>query len=157
MPSPLPENILSQAEKLCQQRQVRLTPLRYQVLNLMAKHNSTISAYDLLDLLRVIEPHAKPPTVYRALDFLLEQGFIHKLESNNTYIVCHHFEEPGHTAVMLICYHCGIVSEQEATGVEAILQMLSQEANFSLRHYVIEAHGYCSNCCDPEQKDLKKS
>ncbi len=49
-----------------------------------------ISAYDLLDLLREIEPQAKPPTVYRGLEFLMEQGFIHKIESTNSYVVCHH-------------------------------------------------------------------
>ncbi len=146
----LPEQILSQAEKLCQQRNVRLTPQRLEVLRLMTEQNSAISAYDLLDLLRVSEPQAKPPTVYRALDFLLEQGFIHRVESNNSYVVCHHFEEAQHSSAMLICDRCGVVNEQHAEGVEEILQALARNTGFALRHNVIEAHGLCTGCREVE-------
>jgi Fe2+ or Zn2+ uptake regulation protein len=66
------KELLAQAEKLCAQRNVRLTPQRLEVLRLMSLQQGAISAYDLLDLLRESEPQAKPPTVYRALDFLLE-------------------------------------------------------------------------------------
>ncbi|MGD8107573.1 zinc uptake transcriptional repressor Zur [Pantoea sp. FN0302] len=144
------QQILSQAEKICLQRNVRLTPQRLEVLRLMAEQNTAISAYDLLDLLRASEPQAKPPTIYRALDFLLEQGFIHRVESNNSYVVCHHFEEPRHTSAMLICDRCGTVSEQHAQGVETVLQLLSQQSGFSLRNSVIEAHGLCAGCKDVE-------
>ena len=144
------QQILSQAEKICLQRNVRLTPQRLEVLRLMAEQNTAISAYDLLDLLRVSEPQAKPPTIYRALDFLLEQGFIHRVESNNSYVVCHHFEEPQHTSAMLICDRCGTVSEQHAQGVETVLQLLSEQSGFSLRNSVIEAHGLCAGCKDVE-------
>ena len=75
------QELLAQAEKICAQRNVRLTPQRLEVLRLMSLQDGAISAYDLLDLLREAEPQAKPPTVYRALDFLLEQGFVHKVES----------------------------------------------------------------------------
>lgn len=72
------QELLAQAEKLCAQRNVRLTPQRLEVLRLMSLQEGAISAYDLLDLLRETEPQAKPPTVYRALDFLLEQGLCTK-------------------------------------------------------------------------------
>ena len=75
------QEMLAHAEKLCAQRGVRLTPQRLEVLRLMSLQQGAISAYDLLDLLRDKEPQAKPPTVYRALEFLLEQGFVHKVES----------------------------------------------------------------------------
>ncbi|QKJ88923.1 Zinc uptake transcriptional repressor [Paramixta manurensis] len=145
-----PEQILLQAEKLCQQRNVRLTPQRLEVLRLMSEQNGAISAYDLLDLLRVSEPQAKPPTVYRALDFLLEQGFIHRVESNNSYVMCLHFDEPQHTSAMLICDRCGSVDERHAEGVEKILQSLAGQSGFALRHSVIEAHGLCVSCSDVE-------
>ncbi|SPP31852.1 Zinc uptake regulation protein [Arsenophonus endosymbiont of Aleurodicus floccissimus] len=103
------EKILSQAKKICQARNVRLTPQREEVLRLIAAQPCSISAYDLLDLLRISEPQAKPPTIYRGLEFLLEQGFIHKIESTNSYVICHHFEDPKHTSVMLICDSCGSV------------------------------------------------
>ncbi|WP_123332173.1 zinc uptake transcriptional repressor Zur [Erwinia sp. JUb26] len=144
------ERILSQAEVICQQRSVRLTPQRMEVLRLMTEHNASISAYDLLDLLRASEPQAKPPTIYRALDFLLEQGFIHRVESTNSYVVCHHFEEPSHTSAMLICDRCGSVAEQHADGVEEILKKLAQKTGFTLAHSVIEAHGFCQRCSEVE-------
>lgn len=144
------EKILSQAEVICQQRSVRLTPQRLEVLRLMTEHNRAISAYDLLDLLRVSEPQAKPPTVYRALDFLLEQGFIHRVESTNSYVVCHHFEEPSHASAMLICDRCGSVTEQHADGVEDILKVLAMKSGFALNHSVIEAHGFCRACGEVE-------
>lgn len=144
------ERILSQAEVICQQRSVRLTPQRLEVLRLMTEHNGAISAYDLLDLLRVSEPQAKPPTIYRALDFLLEQGFIHRVESTNSYVVCHHFEEPLHASAMLICDRCGSVTEQHADGVEDILKKLALESGFALVHSVIEAHGFCQQCGEVE-------
>lgn len=144
------EKMLTQAEVICHQRSVRLTPQRLEVLRLMSEYNGSISAYDLLDLLRVYEPQAKPPTIYRALDFLLEQGFIHRLESTNSYVVCHHFELPSHTSAMLICDRCGLVSEQRAEGVEDILKSLALKSGFTLGHSVIEAHGFCQPCGEIE-------
>ncbi|MEM6051715.1 zinc uptake transcriptional repressor Zur [Erwinia sp. P7711] len=145
-----PEKILSQAETICQQRNVRLTPQRLEVLRLMSQHQGAISAYDLLDLLRASEPQAKPPTIYRALDFLLEQGFVHRVESTNSYVVCHHFEQPSHTSAMLICDRCGSVAEQQAEGVENILKSLALTSGFALAHSVIEAHGLCHTCVEVE-------
>lgn len=141
-----PEQLLSQAEQLCQQRNVRLTPQRMEVLRLMVSQKGSVSAYGLLDLLRVSEPQAKPPTIYRALDFLLEQGFIHRVESTNSYVVCHHFNEPQHNSAMLICDHCGIVRERHMAEVEKVLSLMARHAEFTLRHSVIEAHGICGSC-----------
>ncbi|KAA5967460.1 zinc uptake transcriptional repressor Zur [Pantoea sp. M_9] len=143
-----PAQLLTQVEALCLDRGVRLTPQRAEVLRLMAEQKGSVSAYDLLDQLRTSEPQAKPPTIYRALDFLLEQGFIHRVESNNSYVVCHHFNEPAHSSVMLVCDSCAAVSEQQAHGVEKIIAGLADQANFSLRHTVIEAHGLCENCAE---------
>lgn len=144
------QNVLAQAEKLCLQRNVRLTPQRLEVLRLMSEQTGAISAYDLLDLLRVSEPQAKPPTVYRALDFLLEQGFVHRVESNNSYVLCNFIESPTHSSAMFICDRCGSVKEQAAEGVEDIMQNLASKMGFALRHNVIEAHGLCCDCAEVE-------
>ncbi|MFP1739749.1 zinc uptake transcriptional repressor Zur [Lonsdalea quercina] len=146
MDSTDPTKLLAQAERLCQQRNVRLTPQRQEVLRLMAHQPGAISAYDLLDLLRVAEPQAKPPTVYRALDFLLEQGFIHRVESTNSYVLCHHFEEHSHTSALFICDRCRQVTESPTEGIEEILQQIAVQTGFSLRHSVVEAHGMCVEC-----------
>ncbi|BBU97803.1 zinc uptake transcriptional repressor Zur [Providencia rettgeri] len=140
------EKILAMAENICQSRGVRLTPQRETVLRLIAQQHGAISAYDLLDLLREIEPQAKPPTVYRGLEFLMEQGFIHKIESTNSYVVCHHFDNPSHISVMLICDQCGSVTESDCTTIEAAIINLADEHQFRLRHTVVENHGLCKNC-----------
>lgn len=140
--------LLSQAEQLCTKRNVRLTPQRLEVLRLMSQQNGAISAYNLLDLLRQSEPQAKPPTVYRALDFLLEQGFVHRVESTNSFVVCDHFAEPSHSSAFFICVRCGLVTEQSTPGIEDILQRMAAVAGFTLSHNVVEAHGFCSKCTE---------
>lgn len=150
------KKLLAQAEQLCQQRNVRLTPQRMEVLRLMALQPGAISAYDLLDLLRASEPQAKPPTVYRALDFLLEQGFIHRVESANSYVLCHHFEEPSHTSALFICNRCGSVTERTTEGVEAVLHKLAADAGFILHHSIVEAHGLCMACSEVEACDSRE-
>ncbi|HGJ5873760.1 MULTISPECIES: zinc uptake transcriptional repressor Zur [Arsenophonus] len=146
------EKILSQAKKICQARNVRLTPQREEVLRLVAAQPCAISAYDLLDLLRISEPQAKPPTIYRGLEFLLEQGFIHKIESTNSYVICHHFEDPKHTSVMLICDSCGSVAESNGQTVETAIIKLAKQTGFQLSHTVVESHGLCSPCYKIEKK-----
>ena len=140
------ERMLDKAQKLCLQRNVRLTPQRFQVLKLMMQQDNAISAYDLLDLLRIIEPKAKPPTIYRALEFLLEQGFIHKIESTNSYILCHHFDHPSHTSALFICDNCNSVTEHHVEGIERILQTIADKTSFNLKHSVVETHGTCRAC-----------
>jgi Fur family zinc uptake transcriptional regulator len=144
------QNVLAQAEKLCEQRNVRLTPQRLEVLRLLTQQAGAISAYDLLDLLRASEPQAKPPTVYRALDFLLEQGFVHRVESTNSYVLCNLIDQPTHSSAMFICDRCGAVKEHSAEGVEDIMHQLAAHLGFALHHNVIEAHGLCSGCAEVE-------
>src|SRR5262245_47379981 len=90
---------------VCDQRGLRLTEIRLQVLELIAAPDKPIKAYDLLDKLKDDRGNAAPPTVYRALDFLLEHGFIHKLESINAYASCHH-PSVAHHVPFLICDEC---------------------------------------------------
>ncbi|CDG18950.1 zinc uptake transcriptional repressor Zur [Xenorhabdus doucetiae] len=144
------KKLLAQAEAICLSRGVRLTPQRLEILRLITQQPGAISAYDLLDLLREVEPQAKPPTVYRGLEFLLEQGFIHKIESTNSYVICHHFEQPCHTSAMFICEFCGSVTEKEAKDIESAIQQLAQGTGFHLRNSVIEIHGLCFSCHEIE-------
>ena len=88
-----PYRFVHEVECACERRGLRLTPLRKLVLELIASDEKPVKAYDLLDRLRAQTGKSAPPTVYRALDFLLEHGFIHKLESINSYTSCHHPSE----------------------------------------------------------------
>ncbi|MGO1247040.1 MAG: zinc uptake transcriptional repressor Zur [Oceanisphaera sp.] len=136
---------LERADALCKQRGVRFTPTRRNVFTLIAGFQGAVSAYDLLDKLKELEPNAKPPTVYRALDFLLTQGFIHKVESLNAFLFCEHFDE-DHPMQLLICNGCGLVVELHDA---AIHQAFEQQANlngFAISSQSIEAHGQCQQC-----------
>lgn len=150
------DNLLQKAQTLCQSRGVRLTSQRLSVLRLIAEQPGAISAYDLLDLLREVEPQAKPPTVYRGLEFLLEQGFIHKIESTNSFVMCTHFERPSHISALFICDRCNSVMEKDAKDVSLEVNALAAEAHFYIRHSVIEAHGLCEPCHEIESCKQKE-
>jgi len=75
---------------------------------------------------------------------------VHKVESTNSYVLCHLFDQPTHTSAMFICDRCGVVKEEGAEGVEDIMHSLAAKMGFALRHNVIEAHGLCSACVEVE-------
>lgn len=142
------QNLLIQIKKICNQRHVRLTPQRLAVLQLLiSQYDKSISAYDLLHLLRQSSsPHAKPSTVYRALNFLLEQGLIHRIESTNHFMLCHYFFELSHNFVFFICNRCKKVTEQTTKSIEKILKEMAKITGFVMSNNIIEAHGLCPKC-----------
>ncbi|MGJ7252155.1 zinc uptake transcriptional repressor Zur [Morganella morganii] len=144
------QTLLKKAEALCLSRSVRMTSQRKSILQLIAGQPGAISAYELLDLLRETEPQAKPPTIYRGLEFLLEQGFIHKIESTNSFVMCPHFDKPSHTSVLFICDRCNSVTERDGEAIDSQITQLADAAQFHIRHSVIEAHGHCRPCYDIE-------
>ncbi|MCQ4165290.1 transcriptional repressor [Tahibacter harae] len=129
----------------CERRGLRLTPLRLRVLEMVAASDKPVKAYDLLDQLKDERAGAAPPTVYRALDFLLENSFIHKLESINAYVSCHHPEE-AHQVPFLICDVCAGAIEICDERVAALLAGQAQEHGFKPRAQTLEVHGVCANC-----------
>ena len=138
--------LIEKVETLCKKRGIKLTTQRKTVLNIMLKANRAMSAYDLLDLLKVSEPQAKPPTIYRALEFLLEQGFIHKVESTNCYIICPHFHDPQHISILFICDNCQQIIEKHSENIESQLKLLATQSEFLIKHSVLEIHGICHSC-----------
>lgn len=136
---------LEQARALCDRRNLRFTELRRQVLELVCRAGQPVGAYQLLDELRDAGRSAAPPTVYRALDFLLEQGLVHRLATRNTYLACAH-PQHAHAAVFLVCSQCGHTQEVH-TG--AVFNELGQEAeafDFAIRQASVEATGLCRSC-----------
>lgn len=132
----------------CEARGLRLTPLRLRVLEMIAASDKPVKAYDLLDRLKDERAGAAPPTIYRALDFLLENGFIHKLESINAYVSCHHPEE-AHQVPFLICDVCASAVEICDDGVAALLSAQAREHGFRPRAQTLEVHGVCAGCAKP--------
>ncbi|PTB82487.1 transcriptional regulator Zur [Pseudidiomarina aestuarii] len=137
--------LITKAEKICEQRGARLTPARREVFEILAGESGAVGAYDLLDKLRAAVPNAKPPTIYRALDFLQEQGFVHKITSSNSYVLCSHFDHQ-HPVQMLICESCGNVQEIQSDGVYDALRKQAEGQGFRVATQTIEAHGLCQDC-----------
>ncbi len=135
---------LQEAETLCEQRGGRLTPLRKKVLQLLLESEGPSKAYDLLEHLGE-DGAAKPPPVYRSLDFLLEMGLAHKIESLNAYVACGHWKH-GHAAVFLICDKCGMAGELHANDSVKKLTQEVEGVNFKMRNAVIEIRGLCEKC-----------
>ena len=141
--------VLEQAETLCRERGVRLTDQRKTVLQLLCKSDKPMSAYELLDQLRGVVKNPAPPTVYRALDFLLEQGLVHKLESLHAYVGCSHPDHP-HASQFLICDDCGEVAEVEDPSVMNSLKAAGKAVGFRAKRPVVEVLGTCAQCSAKE-------
>ncbi len=142
--------LLAQASKLCDRRGAQLTELRRKVLGLVLESRTPTGAYDLLDQLRALHKGAAPPTVYRALDFLLEQGLVHKVERLSAFVGCVHQNEADHdhhhAAQFLICQRCGQVTELEDARIDRVLVDTARENGFRLSSSTVEAEGVCAAC-----------
>ena len=134
------------AERLCARSGARLTPQRRQVLAILCDDPRPLGAYEILERLGEAVPGAKPPTVYRALEFLQREGLVHRLESLNAFVGCVHPDHP-HAGQFLICRDCGEVQELEDHGGESILQRAVGASGFEAESRVIEVTGRCARCC----------
>jgi Fur family zinc uptake transcriptional regulator len=150
------EQAMRSADAICSRRGVRLTPLRRQVLQLLWTDHRAVKAYDLLDSLKALAPAAKPTTIYRSLEFLLEQGLVHRIESLNAYIGCDHAEQE-HDKLFLICDHCHKVEERTAGNVMRALAQEHAAAGFHCAHQTLEIHGMCAACRALRQRSSKPS
>ena len=134
---------LTRAEQRCEAAEQRLTPPRRRVLELLLEAGQPVKAYDLIAAYGSDGAPAKPPTVYRALEFLSQQGFAHRIESLNAYVACRRGEE-GHAAAFLICDCCG--ATREIASAANPIQALGEAAGYALTGVTIEAHGLCADC-----------
>ncbi|MEQ4538784.1 MAG: transcriptional repressor [Billgrantia sp.] len=144
--------LLAQAERQCQLRGVRFTPIRRRVLEMIAATSGGLKAYELLDRLAIEHASARPPTVYRALDFLIEQGLVHRIESLNAYVACP-CPEHAHGFQLLICRHCGRVEELHLDDVNAQLSARARELGFRVERQTIELLGSCDLCLAAPARD----
>ena len=135
---------LTEAESLVERQGARMTKIRRKVLRLLLESSEPAKAYDLLANLDG-EGSAKPPTIYRALDFLQDTGLAHKIESLNAYVACGHASH-SHSAVFLICETCGSAEELHAVKTSKALADETAGAGFRISRAVIEARGICRKC-----------
>jgi Fur family zinc uptake transcriptional regulator len=143
---------LDRAAAGCVARGAQLTPLRRDVLALMLRAEQPIGAYALLDQLKASRAGAAPPTIYRALDFLLAQGLVHKLESLNAYVPCVHDHAEGmagghhHPHQFLICGRCGVTAEICDPALTRALDTAASRAGFTVARATVELEGLCQAC-----------
>ncbi len=130
---------IQNVKNICQERGLRLTAQRSEVLKLLIEQQRAMGAYELLDLLVQKGHSAQPPVVYRALAFLTENGFAHKIERLNAYIACQ-FCAHQHQPAFLICKSCEHVGEQ------CIEKSVLTNSDFEVLNEIIEAEGICANC-----------
>ena len=146
---PASERALKQAVTLCLERGARLTPLRRRVLEIVWESHAPLGAYDALQRMNAGGERNAPPTVYRALDFLLEHGLIHRIESMNAFVGC---AIPGnsHKAQFFICHDCGNVAETHSDEISEAIKASATRAGFLVETPVVEISGRCMKCHDDE-------
>jgi len=149
--SPSTETLLNRADRICGIRGARLTDLRRQVLGLILDAPAPTGAYDLLERLRATRNGAAPPTVYRALDFLQEQGLVHKLQRLSAFVGCV-AHDSDHAAQFLICRSCGRVTEIEDQKLAHALNDAARRLGFTVGKATIEAEGQCAACAATRSK-----
>ncbi|WP_404418922.1 transcriptional repressor [Marinospirillum sp.] len=139
------DKLMSEADALCLRKGLRLTPTRRRVLELIVQSPGGAKAYDLLDALTAENPSARPPTIYRAIDFLLSNGLIHRIESLNAYVSCT-CPEHAQAYQLLICKNCGDVQELHEENLDSQLETAARDQGFQVLRKTIEVHGICHTC-----------
>jgi Fur family zinc uptake transcriptional regulator len=137
---------LAHAEAICAERSTRLTPIRRRVLEALLASHQPLGAYDVIDRLAKHGDRLSPITIYRALDFLRDNGLAHRIESRNAFIACGHDHGDGDPVVFLICEKCGAVGEAAGAAVADTIKSASRAAGFTPKTPVIEITGICSHC-----------
>jgi Fur family transcriptional regulator, zinc uptake regulator len=138
---------ISRAEKRCARAGARLTPIRKQVLAALLSQHRPMGAYDLAAQVKTDNGRKLAPiSIYRALDFLMEQGLAHRLNSINAYSACLHDHVPGAVIAFMICDTCGGVDEGTDAGIIDALQESSRKVGFTTQKTMIELTGRCDHC-----------
>lgn len=136
---------VAKAEAACTARGVQLTPVRRRVLELLLERHQALGAYDILEVLRGEGLGSQPPVAYRALDFLVTQGFAHRIEALNAFTACTR-PDADHVPAFLICRKCNAVAESIADLAPGALRDSAGASGFMIETTVVEAQGLCQSC-----------
>jgi Fur family transcriptional regulator, zinc uptake regulator len=138
-------DLIARAERTCERRGSKLTGQRRDILACVAQGHSAVGAYDIIERMAEKGTRPAPITIYRALDFLLAHGLVHKIESRNAFVACSHSHE-GQPAALLICEACGTVAELDAPEVFERIAEKARAQDFRPNHTLIEMSGTCNAC-----------
>lgn len=136
---------MAEAEARCASDNVRFTPVRRKVLEILLAEHRALGAYAILDRLRDAGFGSQPPVAYRALDFLVTQGFVHKVERLNAFVACAHPGE-AHSPAFMICRSCDAVAEAQSGPARGALMEAARSTGFRIERTVQEAEGLCPAC-----------
>lgn len=136
---------LTQAEQVVKQRGLRMTPVRRRTLEILLERHGAMGAYEVLERLAEDGFGHQPPVAYRALEFLVEAGLVHRIRRINAFAACLH---PGkdHHAAFLICRGCNAVAEIPAARLRAVMEAGAVETGFTIERVSLEASGLCPEC-----------
>ena len=137
---------IAHAEAICAARAQRLTPIRRRVLEALLSRHKPLGAYEIIERLGARGAPPAPITIYRALEFLRENGLVHRIESRNAFIACINNHASGDPVVFLLCERCGSVGEAASTAIAETLKTASRAAGFTPKTPVIEITGTCAHC-----------
>jgi Fur family zinc uptake transcriptional regulator len=140
--------LVAHAEAVCREKGLQFTPLRRRVFEALAASAAPLGAYDLVEQLGR-ERRISPISVYRALEFLMEAGLIHRIAVRNSYLPCHHEHGVGETTVFLVCTVCGNVDELASTELARDLAGTAAQVGFRPLSRTVELEGECSSCREP--------
>ena len=140
------EEAIAHAELVCARRAQKFTPIRRRVLQALLSSHRPLGAYEVIDELARSMPRPAPITVYRALDFLMENGLVHRIESRNAYLACAHDHDAASMVAFLICEHCGSVGEIPAARVAQSVNAAARASGFAPKLSVVEIAGTCAHC-----------
>lgn len=141
-----PALLASGFEALCDRVGGGLTRQRRAVLDLVASSTAPVSAYEIMRRMNIAGASVKPPTVYRALEFLEAQGVVHRIDSLKAYVACAGVHQASQTAAFLICDGCGLTLEIEVPAAEQALRQSAEDRDFEIAHAVQEVRGLCAIC-----------
>lgn len=141
------KSALHNADLVCRRAGARLTPLRRQVLELVWQSHKPLGAYALMEMLQANSDRKRvaPPTVYRALDFLIEQRLIHKVHSLNAYLGCSN-PRSNHSDALFICTQCGFTEEVPSHSIQQAINLSASQQRFTVQQKVLEIVGICGEC-----------
>jgi Fur family zinc uptake transcriptional regulator len=140
-------------EATCADRGLRLTAPRRRALEILLEGHRALGAYDVLARMSAEGLGAHPPVAYRALDFLVEHGFAHRIERLNAFVACPNPASRHHPAFM-VCRRCRVVAESEVAadlgGIAGPLGTCASQLGFRIERTVVEAEGVCAACSAAE-------
>jgi Fur family transcriptional regulator, zinc uptake regulator len=140
-------DVLETVEAACRKAGLRLTPIRRSVLETLLATHMPLGAYDIVELMgRTSSKRLAPITIYRALEFLQDNGFVHRLETRNAFMACSHGHSATDLVVFMICEDCGGIDEADGGSVTKVLDQLVAGAGFVPHKRVVEMSGVCEHC-----------